>query len=274
MWVNNNNNIISYLLLIWYNSYYSDCKCNIFELCNHNSHNIIPFYQISFNQNEINQINKLSNTINERLEQFIKIKSNIEELINKIKLIKGNSSIYENDQNNNYKQYLIDYLEVLTKKLEINANLVNINLTPLKKEYNIVCEYDIKKGEDDKNDYLNQIIINSFEEAKRNFDWIKEGTNNEDEIKENCELYLNNNKIDFYYKYKFPKDGKYKIENIIKNPLSNTNYMFYHCNKLTSLNLSNFNTNNVKDMSCMFSGVNRKKCKLECEDAKILKEFS
>ena len=105
-----------------YYGYCSNCKCNICELCNHssNSHNIIPFYQISFNQNEINQINKLSKIINERLDQFIEIKSNIEELINKIKLIKGNSSIYENDQNNNYKQYLINYLEVLTKKLEIN----------------------------------------------------------------------------------------------------------------------------------------------------------
>ena len=44
-----------------------------------------------------------------------------------------------------------------------------------------------------------------------------------------------------------------KIQIIIKNPLSNTNYMFFNCNKLTSLNLSNFNTNNVKDMSRMFS---------------------
>ena len=89
---------------------------------------------------------------------------------------------------------------------------------------NIVCEYDIKKRKDDKEHYLNQRIINSFEEAKRNDDDI-EGTNNENEIKENCELYLNNKKIDFSYKYKFPKDGKYNIQIIIKNPLSNTNYM-------------------------------------------------
>ena len=136
----------------------------------------------------------------------------------------------------------------MTNKLQINANLVNINLTP----NNIICEYDIKKGKDDKEDYLNQIIINSFEEAKRNHSWIK-GTNNENEIKTNCELYLNNNKIDFSYKYKFPKDGKYKIRIIIKNPLSNTNFMFFNCNKLTSLNLSNFNTNNVKNMSSMFN---------------------
>ena len=83
---------------------------------------------------------------------------------------------------------------------------------------------------------------------------IEEGINNEEEIKENNEFYLNNKKIDFFYKYKFPKDGKYKIQIIIKNPLSNTNYMFCWCKKLTSLNLSNFNTNNVEYMSCMFDG--------------------
>ena len=50
--------------------------------------------------------------------------------------------------------------------------------------------------------------------------------------------------------------------------------MFDGCSSLTSLNLSNFNTNNVTDMSFMFDGVNKKKCKLICEDTKILKEFS
>ena len=30
-------------------------------------------------------------------------------------------------------------------------------------------------------------------------------------------------------------------------------YMFYNCSSLTSLDLSNFNTINVKDMSGMFS---------------------
>ena len=50
--------------------------------------NIILFYQMSFNQNEINQINNLSNRINERLAQFINIQINIEELINKINQLK------------------------------------------------------------------------------------------------------------------------------------------------------------------------------------------
>ena len=30
--------------------------------------------------------------------------------------------------------------------------------------------------------------------------------------------------------------------------------MFYECNKLTNINLSNFNTNNVTNMFCMFYG--------------------
>ena len=50
--------------------------------------------------------------------------------------------------------------------------------------------------------------------------------------------------------------------------------MFYECNSLTSLNLSNFNTNNVKYMENMFDGLNKKNCKLICNDEKILNEFS
>ena len=50
--------------------------------------------------------------------------------------------------------------------------------------------------------------------------------------------------------------------------------IFCNCSTLKKLNLSNFNTNNVTNMSFMFDGVNWKKCKLECEDAKILKKFS
>ena len=38
----------------------------------------------------------------------------------------------------------------------------------------------------------------------------------------------------------------------IKKPLENLSRMFFRCSSLTSLNLSNFNTNNAKDMSYMF----------------------
>ena len=51
-------------------------------------------------------------------------------------------------------------------------------------------------------------------------------------------------------------------------------WMFYCCNSLTNLNLSNFNTQNVTDMSDMFSYCNSlKKNNIITKDNKILNEF-
>ena len=49
--------------------------------------------------------------------------------------------------------------------------------------------------------------------------------------------------------------------------------MFFKCSSLTSLNLSNFITNNVTDLSDMFSGINNS-CNLICNDSKIRNKFS
>ena len=46
------------------------------------------------------------------------------------------------------------------------------------------------------------------------------------------------------------------------NNVEDINHIFSDYSSLTSLNLSNFNINNVIDMSYMFDGVNKKKCKL------------
>ena len=52
------------------------------------------------------------------------------------------------------------------------------------------------------------------------------------------------------------------------------NGMFWTCNSLTNINLLNFNTQNVKNMSWMFGGCNSlNKNKLITNDDKILKEF-
>ena len=50
--------------------------------------------------------------------------------------------------------------------------------------------------------------------------------------------------------------------------------MFCECNSLTNINLSNFNTQNVTNMSFMFYGCNSlKKENIICKDEKILKEI-
>ncbi len=48
--------------------------------------------------------------------------------------------------------------------------------------------------------------------------------------------------------------------------------MFYNCSSLTSLNLSNFNTNNVNDMSSMFYNCSNL-TSLNSKNKKILKEW-
>ena len=65
-----------------------------------------------------------------------------------------------------------------------------------------------------------------------------------------CEIFINENKLLDSMTVK-------KINNICIN--FNKNYtdlsdMFKNCSSLTSINLSNFNTNNVTNMGCMFAG--------------------
>ena len=103
-------------------------------------------------------------------------------------------------------------------------------------------------------------IINSFENVKREREWPDEDddirTENEKEIKENIEIKINGKIIEFTYYYKFNKEGKYIIEYSFKNNLTKTCYMFDGCNSLISLDLSNFNTQNVTNMSSMFRDCN------------------
>ena len=49
--------------------------------------------------------------------------------------------------------------------------------------------------------------------------------------------------------------------------------MFFKCSSLTSLNLSNFNTNNVQDMTYMFYYI-QKNCNIIYDDIKIKNELN
>ena len=97
------------------------------------------------------------------------------------------------------------------------------------------------------------LIINSYEEMQRNsrYQDFNEDLKNEKDIKD-CEIQIDEEKIDFSYYHKFPKVGIYKIKYSFKNALTNTNYMFYKCSSLISIDLSHFNTENITDMRLMF----------------------
>ena len=129
----------------------------------------------------------------------------------------------------------------------------------------IICEYNITE--------LNKPIqiLNCYEEANKEHSWLY-GINNENEIRNNCEIYVNDNKIDFTFKYEFSKKGNNKIIIKFKNNMTNMNHMFYNCSSLTSLNLSNFNINNVNYMEGIFSGLNEH-CDVITLDNHLSEEF-
>ena len=126
------------------------------------------------------------------------------------------------------------------------------------KDNYILCEYNIKNEDLNKDiqilNYLNEEIkeeiINDYKEIGKT-DYILEI--NKDEINSSiCDLYLNNERINFSYKYKFEKEGKYSLKILFKRSIKNMSFMLYECSSLNSLNLSNFNTNKVNNMSYMF----------------------
>ena len=238
-------------------SYYCvNCNNNICEKCynEHSSHNVISFENIGLNENEINKIEKLFNEIDENIQSFNRIKEDIQNLLIKMKSIKQNQDLYDNDIKKNYKEFYINYLEMMNKNIKYKE-IPFINLSNIKSKNEIICDYEIKKGEE----MIKTQIINSYEEIKKIYqnniylDWDFNGTSeNEDEVK-NCDIFIDDKRIPFCYNYESPKSGKYKIKFVFYKTFTNLNFMFYDCNKLTSINLSNFNTENVNNMSYMFS---------------------
>jgi surface protein len=170
-----------------------------------------------------------------------------------------------------------------------------------KKEENVINEKkfkEIKKDEiqikEDENNYKNYIIgeitikkkdinkniqiINSFENIDKSRWRIKKEDyykyENENEIKDNCKIEIDNKEIGFSYFYKFQNEGIHNIKYFFKNNLTKTDFMFYKCSSLTNLNLSIFNTQNVKHMSAMFSGCYALKMKsIITKDSKIINKF-
>ena len=137
------------------------------------------------------------------------------------------------------------------------GTLLKYPLNDFIKKYNenkIIAEITINK--DDINKEIQ--IINSYENYLRKYPFLKinDEYKNENEIKENIEIKINGKIIEFTYKYKFKEEGKYEIDYLFKNNLTKTCYMFFDCNSLINLNLSNFKTENVVNMRGMFSGCN------------------
>ena len=103
------------------------CKCNLCLICynQHFSefHHAIFFAQIGFSEEEIKEINDVNKVIENKITKLTKMKEDIFNFINAIKLIKENSSIYKNDNENNYKYYPIECLKMINKQFNLTGEI-------------------------------------------------------------------------------------------------------------------------------------------------------
>ena len=166
-------------------------------------------------------------------------------------------SIKENLLNNNFTSNLstsiksiINDIKYKFKNKEINKNDINEIKEVYKQNNYIIAELSVEEN-------FKKRIINSFEKCKsiiRINNYKPSDYNNEKEIKENCEISINNKKIDFCYFYEFKEKGNYIIKYSFNQNLTKTDFMFYNCSSLSKIDLSNFNTQNVINMHSMFNG--------------------
>jgi len=90
----------------------------------------------------------------------------------------------------------------------------------------------------------NEEIINVFLEAMKT---------NRNFFENNIELYVNDKKMKFNYKYNCNDSKEIKVKFKFNKILTNASYMFYGCSSLKKIDLSFFKTNKIDNMNSMFS---------------------
>ena len=119
-------------------------------------------------------------------------------------------SIHNNNSKKQSKGNLLIYSIYEFSKIKNNLLLINKEGEFIINNY-IIAEFDIKE------DNQNIRIINSYEQAKRENKNIedKKEYENEAQIKDNCEIRINDELILFSYFHKFNKKGKYMSKSAI-----------------------------------------------------------
>ena len=144
----------------------------------------------------------------------------------------------------NIFKYLVDNVKEKIEEKEkeeeekLNKIICIYNPKGFNKEINLLHDYN-----------LDSSILYLPESQKL---YLKAKQMNTDIFENNMDVYINDQKIEFSYKYQLKEIKEVKVKFVFKKNLTNTSYMFYNCSHLKSIDLSSFITTNVKDMGNMF----------------------
>ena len=190
---------------------------------------VINKADINFIINQLKNINLIIDSINNNIK-----KTNNE--LNKIK-VNDNKNIKQNKNNNH-------------KNIGKNNNNLKKNNNDIRKDGSlkneIICIYNKQKDEINLLHEYNLDINNWTDEGKKLY---IEGKNNINE--RNIDIYINDRKIPFNYKYKSNEKGDVRVKFKFNKLLINICCIFRGCSFLKSIDLSSFNTTNINNMRCI-----------------------
>ena len=93
---------------------------------------------------EISKTEKLMREIEINIKNMNKIKEDIILFLNKIKTKNGNNIVFNNNDNNNFINYYIEYLNIISDKSKIEGNIKIIDFDELKlKQINEKIEIEL-----------------------------------------------------------------------------------------------------------------------------------
>ena len=131
--------------------------------------------------------------------------------------------------------------EYLNKNNQINEN----NIINKNNEINLLIK--IENEDINKNIYFLDNTDGNYDDGEHHHDNLKE-------LNElNTEIFINDIKYKYSKSFMPEKEGLYRIKIKFNIKIKDCNYMFFGCSKLTTIDLSSFDTKNVINMSNMFS---------------------
>ena len=138
-----------------------------------------------------------------------------------------------------FKYNLATLFDSILDNIKEQNNIINCIYVPgyNETEINLLHDYNLNN--------LTENYIKKYSEVKNI---------NKNLFEENIEIYVNDKKIKFAFKYIIKDSNEIKVKFKFRKLLTNTSYMFSECSSLNSIDLSSFNTTNVNNMSFMFDG--------------------
>ena len=244
------------------NEFCKNCNKNICKFCreNHLSHELINFKDIGYTDFELNEIKNIIDEFEDNIIKLQKCKKNMVNYYENVKSININKSVYENNINSNFKLYNLEKLYSLVK---VNTNFLDEIIYFKQND-----EKPIKESKD--NNYIEATLT-----INEDFNQLIKLINENKDIKNCCEIYINDKNIGFNCNYKFNIPGTYNIKYKFSQKLTSLDDLFLDCQHLETIDLSKFDSSEIISMKWMFCNCfSLKKINLSNFDTKLVSNMS